>query len=104
MGQSIGIPHIPQLNSYGTVKARACADVRKQRETTMEEEDTSPTMSIESVFMSCAIDANKGQDVAVLDLLGAFLHADCDDHIIMQVQGWLAELMSLLLHKSTTNM
>jgi len=36
----------------GSVKARACADGRKQRETTPEEEAASPTVSIESLFMT----------------------------------------------------
>jgi len=79
----------------GTVKARACADGRKQRETTAEEDAASPTVSIESLFITCAIEANEGRDVAVIDLPGAFLHADCDDHVVMRFQGGLAELMVL---------
>jgi hypothetical protein len=79
----------------GTVKARACADGRKQRETTAEDEAASPTVSIESVFMTCAIEAKEKRDVAVMDLPGAFLHADCEDHVIMKFQGRLAELMAM---------
>ena len=79
----------------GTIKARACADGRKQRDTTAEEEAASPTVSIESVFMTCAIEAQEGRDVAVMDLPGAFLHADCNDHVIMRFQGRLAELMAM---------
>ncbi len=74
----------------GTVKARACADGRKQRETTAEEEAASPTVSIDSVFMTCALEASEGRDVAVIDLPGAFLHADCNEHVIMRFQGRLA--------------
>jgi hypothetical protein len=77
----------------GTVKARACADGRKQRETTAEEDAASPTVSIESLFITCAIEASEGRDLAVIDLPGAFLHADCDDHVVMRFQGRLAELM-----------
>ena len=80
----------------GTIKARACADGRKQRETTAIEEAASPTMSVESVFMTCAIEAKEHRDVAVLDLPGAFLHANCDEHVIMKFQGRLAELMSMV--------
>lgn len=79
----------------GTVKARTCADGRKQRETTAEEDAASPTVSIESIFMSCAIEAGEGRSVSVIDLPGAFLHADCPDHVIMRFQGRLAELMVL---------
>jgi hypothetical protein len=79
----------------GSVKARACADGRKQRKTMAQEDAASPTVSIESIFMSCAIDASEGRDVAIIDLPGAFLHADCTDHVIMRFQGRLAELMVL---------
>ena len=61
------------------MKARAFADGRKQRETAPEEEAASPTVSIESLFMTCAIKASKKRDVAVMDLPGAFLHANCND-------------------------
>jgi hypothetical protein len=51
-----------------TVKTRACAEGRKQRETTAEDKAASPTVSIESVFMTCAIEAKEKRDVAVMDL------------------------------------
>jgi hypothetical protein len=78
-----------------TVKVRACTDGRKQSETMAEEEAASPTVSIESFFMSCTIEASEGRGVAIIDLPGAFLHADCIDHVIMRFQGWLVELMVL---------
>eukprot|EP00804_Cyclotella_cryptica_P019617 CCRYP_013970-RA/>CCRYP_013970-RA protein AED:0.47 eAED:0.37 QI:0/0/0/1/1/1/2/0/246 len=80
----------------GTVKARTCADGQKQREITAEEEAASPTVSIELIFISCAIEACEGQDVAVIYLPGAFLHTDCLDHVIMRFHGRLAELMVLV--------
>eukprot|EP00804_Cyclotella_cryptica_P005871 CCRYP_000147-RA/>CCRYP_000147-RA protein AED:0.12 eAED:0.13 QI:0/0/0/1/0/0/3/0/1214 len=79
----------------GTLKARACTDRRKQRESTAEEEAASPTVSIESIFISCAIEASEGRCVTIIDLPGAFLHADCEDHVIMRFHGRLAELMVL---------
>ena len=80
----------------GTIKARACEDGRKQGEITAEEEAASPTVSLESVFITCAIEAKEQRDVAVMDLPGAFLHADCDDHVLMRFQGRLAELMEMV--------
>ena len=41
------------------------------------------------------IEASEGRDVAIIDLPGAFLHADCPDHVIMRFHGRLAELMVL---------
>jgi hypothetical protein len=41
----------------GKIKARGCADGRKQRETTPKQEASSPTVAIESVMLSATIDA-----------------------------------------------
>ena len=71
----------------GTVKARACADGRKQRDTIHKEDATSPTVSIELLFMTCASEASERRDVAIMDLPGAFLHAYCSDYVIMKFVG-----------------
>ena len=44
----------------GTIKGRGCADGRKQRAYTTKEEASSPTVAIESVMLSCVIDAKEG--------------------------------------------
>jgi hypothetical protein len=41
----------------GIIKARGCADGRKQSETTSKEEASSPTVVIEDVMLSAKIDA-----------------------------------------------
>ncbi|KAL3810038.1 hypothetical protein ACHAXA_000207 [Cyclostephanos tholiformis] len=76
-----------------TVKARMCADGRKQREDWTKQESTSPTVATESVFITAVIDAHEGRDVACFDIPGAFLHADSDEDITMVLKGRLAELM-----------
>lgn len=78
------------------MKARACAYGRKQRETPAKEEAASPTTLIESIFLSCVIEPSKGRDFVIIDLPGAFLHADCTHHMIMRFQGWLAKLMVMV--------
>ena len=61
----------------------------------IDREDTaSPTVMTESVLITAAIDAEEGRDVAVIDLPGAFLHADMDDLVVMVLRGELAELMA----------
>jgi len=44
----------------GTVKSRGCADGRSQREYTTKAETSLPTVSLEAMMMSCAIDAKEG--------------------------------------------
>jgi hypothetical protein len=43
----------------GVIKGRGCADGRRQRQTTSNEEASSPTVAIESVLLSCTIDAHE---------------------------------------------
>ena len=70
-----------------------CADGRKQRDDWTKQDTTSPTMSMEAVFITAVIKAHEGRDVACFDIPGAFLHADSDEDITMILKGRLAELM-----------
>jgi hypothetical protein len=76
-----------------SVKARMCADGRKQRGDWTKQQSTSPTVATELVFIRAVIDAHEGRDVACFDIPGAFLHVDLDEDITMVLKGRLAELM-----------
>ena len=43
----------------GRIKGRGCADGRKQREYISKDEISTPTVAIESVMLSCTIDAHE---------------------------------------------
>ena len=78
----------------GRVKSRHCADGRKQHDYIKKEDAASPTVALESILIMAAIDAHEGRGVAVIDIPGAFLHAEQDDkNVIMKLTGKLAELM-----------
>jgi hypothetical protein len=59
----------------------------------MKEEAAAPTVALESVFITTAIDAKEHWKVVTIDIPGAFLHADNEDYVIMKMVGTLAELM-----------
>jgi hypothetical protein len=80
----------------GQIKGRGCADGRKQRQTLSKEEVSSPTVSTESVMISCTIDAHEKRDVAIIDVPGAFMQADMDDTVYMRIEGKMAELLVAL--------
>ena len=80
----------------GAIKARACADGSKQQEYMTKEEVAAPTVMLEPIFVTAAIDAKEGRDIAVMDLPGAFLHADNDDEVIMTMNRKLVELMLMV--------
>jgi hypothetical protein len=77
----------------GTIKGRGCADGRKQREYITKEEASSPTVAIESVMLSCCIEAQENRDVATVDIPGAFMQAEIDETVHVKLEGTMAELM-----------
>ena len=79
----------------GIVKGRGCADGRKQRDYMSKEEASSPTVAIESVMLSCVIDAKEERDVGIIDIPGAFMQVDMkgEDTVHMKLEGKMAELM-----------
>ena len=78
----------------GDIKGRACADGRKQRGKIDKEDAASPMVSLESILITCTIEAHENRDVAVIDIPGAFLHTETDKDIVMLLRGKLAELMA----------
>ena len=56
----------------------------------------SPTVSHYIIFITIAIEAYEGCNVVVIDLPGAFLHTEMDEHIIVVPKGQLAEMMALV--------
>jgi hypothetical protein len=77
----------------GRIKARGCADGRKQRETTNKEDASAPTVSIEAVMLSSTIDAFEGRDVVTADIPGAFMQADIDEVVHVKFEGEIAEML-----------
>jgi len=78
----------------GRIKARGCADGRKQRIYKTKEETSAPTVAIESLMLSCTIDAKEKRKVVTADIPGAFMQADMDEVIHMKLEGPLAELLT----------
>ena len=65
----------------GCIKGQGCVDGCKQRIYKTKEETSAPTVSIESLFLSCVIDAKEGRKVMTCDIPGAFMQTDIDEVI-----------------------
>jgi hypothetical protein len=78
----------------GDVKARSYANGSVQQEHVAKEEAAFPTVGLESVFATAAIDAKENREVVRIDIPGAFLHANNKDYVAMRMNGTLAELMA----------
>jgi hypothetical protein len=66
-----------------SIKARMCTNGRKQRGDWTKQDTTSPTVSMEAVFITAVIEAHKERDVPCFHIPGAFLHADSHEDIAM---------------------
>jgi hypothetical protein len=78
----------------GRIKARGCADGRKQREYKTKEETSSPMVSTEAVFLTAVINAQERRQVMTIDIPGAFMHVDIDELIHVRLEGPMAELLT----------
>eukprot|EP00957_Ditylum_brightwellii_P022285 1681679-Ditylum_brightwellii.AAC.1 len=52
----------------GRIKGQRCADRRKQCSYIPKDDTSAPTVAIESLMLSCFIDAKEGRDVATVDI------------------------------------
>ena len=77
----------------GDIKARACANGRKQRRYLSKEEVASPTIQLESLIMSLIIDAKKGEDVAIADIVCIYLLANMQDYVLVKLTGKTVDVM-----------
>ena len=57
------------------------------------EEAAAPTVCLDSVFATAAIDAKECRKVVTIDIPQAFLYEDNDNYVIMRMNGTLTKLM-----------
>ena len=85
----------------GRIKACGSVDGFTQRNDKKykKENNASQTVRTNSVLISCTIDAHKEQDIAVINVPGAYLHSNLkrkDSTILKQLKGKVAELLVIL--------
>jgi hypothetical protein len=78
----------------GKIKARGCADCRKQRLYKSKEKTSSPTVSTEAVFLTSVIEAQEHRKVMTINIPGAFMHVNIDELIHVRLEGPMAELLT----------
>jgi Reverse transcriptase (RNA-dependent DNA polymerase). len=80
-------PEAPEL------KYRGCADRRKERGKYSKEETASLTNSLDAFMITLMSDTMEGRDVAISNIVGAYLNARMKEFVAMKVIGREAELM-----------
>jgi hypothetical protein len=81
----------------GTLKARLVADGRMQDRSTSQD-NSSPTVGTESLFLMAAIFAAESRNVVTVDIEGTFLHGIMTSEIYMEIHG---QCVDVLLHNYT---
>ena len=82
-----------------SVKGRLVYDGSKTRDWVSREKAASPTVSLESLFLTSVIDARENCDVMTCNIPNAFIQAHMprtnagDERVIMKVTGMLVDLL-----------
>ncbi len=74
----------------GRIKGRACINGAPQRAYIPKEEAASPTISMESMFITAAIAASGNRKVCCYDVPSAFVNTDVDKDVLVVLEGDLA--------------
>jgi hypothetical protein len=80
----------------GKIKGRTVAGGNKQRDYTSKEDASSPTVTTESVLLSCIIHAQEERDIAVVDIPNAFIQTRVEDEkdmAIIKLRGILVDIL-----------
>ena len=88
--QALGLVNILQEKHDHTLvkpylKIWGCANGKKQCK--LYTQTTSPTCGVESILLMLMTSAMEECDVAVADVIGAYLHAVMDDFVAMRIVG-----------------
>jgi Reverse transcriptase (RNA-dependent DNA polymerase) len=77
----------------GKIKGRGCVNERKQRLYKTKAETSSPIVSIESLTLSCLIDAMENRDVGVCDRPAASMQAEIGKEVHIKFERELVDLL-----------
>jgi hypothetical protein len=89
----------PNSGAFIKLKARFVADGSTQDKTVYDENDiSSPTVTTHAVFINAAIAAKERRIVKVVDLPGAYLHADMSgEEVLMHINKEDAQILIMLV-------
>ena len=85
--KALGYLMFLKMKTDGGIKARGCTDGRLQRVYKTKQETSSPIVSVESIFITCAMTTKEKRDVATADIPGAFLQTKASKGTIVKLQG-----------------
>ncbi len=80
----------------GQIKARKVAGGNKQRDFISKENASSPTVATESVLLTSLVDVQENRDIAIVDILNAFIQTvveNDEDKVVMMIRGHMVDVL-----------
>ena len=77
----------------GNIKGRVCADCCKKCLYIEKADVALPTVQLESLVLSLLVDAHEGKDVAILDVVEAYLLEDMEYYVVIKLSGEVVHIM-----------
>ncbi len=80
----------------GQIKAQKVAGGNKQRDFISKKNASSPTVATESVLLTSLVDAQENRDVAIVDILNAFIQMvveNNEDKVVMRIRGHMVDVL-----------
>ncbi|GAX19772.1 hypothetical protein FisN_3Hu001, partial [Fistulifera solaris] len=77
----------------GRIKGRTVADGSVQKDMYDKSQTASPTVSTDALLLSLIVDAHEGRDVAIADVVGAYLKANMKDFTLLKFTGESVDIM-----------
>ena len=75
------------------MKAGKCADVSLQRPYISKENSTTPSVSIEALFITIAVDAHQEKYVTTSNIARSYIYADIERFNTLQLEGDMVDLV-----------
>ena len=95
----VAIMLLTQKTMSKEIKGRMVFNGKPTREWLSREDTSSPTASLEAIFLTATIDAKEERDVMTMDIPNAFIQTEIpqpkngDDRVIMKITGELVDLL-----------
>ena len=90
---ALSVINLIQKKRDDELKGRTVANGKKHRHLYSKEQSTSPTISHDAMMISLIIDAIEGRDVAISDIVGAYLFAEMDEYILLRMTGESVDIL-----------
>jgi len=87
----------------GRIKGRTVADGSVQKDLYEKSQTASPTVSTDALLISLIVNAHEQSDVAVADVVAAYLKAYMNDYILLKFTGDAVDIMCKMI-QSMRNM